>query len=61
MDNISQKLADLGFSNATEVTGSAKSLTTVRIRTSKGWIYHKFASLEQVETWAKLYRPEVQE
>ena len=57
---ILQKLAELGFSNAT-VTGEARGLATIRARTSKGWVYHKFASAEQVEAWAKFNEPEVTE
>ena len=55
---ILQKLSERGFTNA-EVTGEAKGITTVRVRTSKGWIYHKFASVDQVDAWAKFHRPEV--
>jgi hypothetical protein len=57
---IVQKLADLGFSNAT-ITGEARGLTTVRVRTAKGWIYHKFSSDEQVDAWSKFHEPEVTE
>lgn len=55
---IVQKLNDLGFTNA-EATGDAKGVTTVRVRTAKGWVYHKFSSVDQVEAWAKFHQPEV--
>ncbi|ASJ58989.1 hypothetical protein KEM44_21120 [Sinorhizobium meliloti] len=57
---ILQKLADLGFANSA-ITGEAKGLSTVRVRTGKGWVYHRFASADQVDAWAKFHEPEVQE
>jgi hypothetical protein len=54
---ILQKLTDLGFTQAT-VTGEAKGISTVRVRTSKGWVYDRFASDEAVERWANFHQPE---
>lgn len=54
---ILDKLTDLGFTKA-ENLGDAKGITTVRVRTSRGWIYERFASDEQVESWAKFHMPE---
>lgn len=55
---ILQKLTDLGFTNSAQVKESA-GVTTVRIRTSRGWVYEKFSSAEQVDDWAKFHGPEV--
>lgn len=54
---IIQKLNDLGFSNCT-IAKEADGVTTVRVRTSKGWVYEKFSSVEQVENWSSFHRPE---
>lgn len=57
---ILQKLSDLGFIDAA-VTGEAKGLSTVRVRTSKGWVYERFSSDEEVERWANFHKPESDE
>jgi len=54
---IVQKLNDLGFLS-TESIAEAKGITTVRVRTSKGWVYEKFSSPVQVEAWANFHAPE---
>lgn len=54
---ILQKLTDLGFANAA-VTGEAKGVTTVRVRTAKGWVYEKFTDASQADNWAKFHQPE---
>lgn len=56
--DILQKLSDLGFTNAT-VLNETSGLT--RIRTSKGWVYERFASEAQLEAWASRNKPEVTE
>lgn len=53
--DILQKLADLGFTNAT-ILNEASGLT--RIRTSRGWVYERFASEPQLEAWAARNKPE---
>lgn len=54
---ILQKLSDLGFSNCQQVK-DASGVTTVRVRTARGWVYEKFSSVSQVEDWANFHRPE---
>jgi hypothetical protein len=56
--DILQKLADLGFTNAT-MLNEAQGL--VRIRTSKGWVYERFKTESQIEAWAARNKPEVTE
>ncbi len=56
--DILAKLADLGFTNAA-VLNEAQGLT--RIRTSKGWVYERFKSEEQIEAWANRHIPETVE
>ena len=51
-----EKLADLGFKNATDL-GTKKDMTLVRVMTDKGWAYERFSSVEQVEAWAKGRNP----
>jgi hypothetical protein len=53
--DILQKLSDLGFTNAS-VLNEASGLT--RIRTLKGWVYERFTSENQIETWANRNSPE---
>lgn len=57
---ILAKLAELGFANSEEL-GASRGVTTVRVRTSSGWVYEKFASDEQVSSWAKFHKPESDE
>ena len=57
---ILAKLADLGFSNST-VTSEKDGVSTARVRTSKGWVYHRFGDVAQVEAWAKYHTPEATE
>ena len=57
---IVQKLNELGFDNAA-VTGEAKGVTTVRVRTAKGWVYQKFTDESQADNWAKFHQPEMPE
>ena len=54
---IVPKLNELGFVNCTQVKEAA-GVTTVRVRTSRGWVYEKFSSAEQVGDWAKFHSPE---
>lgn len=56
---ILEKLSSLGFQNS-EVTGESKGVTTIRARTSKGWVYQKFTSETQIDSWANSHEPEVQ-
>lgn len=49
---IIQKLAELGFANATDL-GSKNGKMLVRIMTSKGWAYERFASIDDVVVWAR--------
>ncbi|WP_165778478.1 hypothetical protein [Mesorhizobium wenxiniae] len=49
---IIQKLAELGFTDATDL-GSKNGKTLVRVRTSKGWAYERFASVDDVVVWAR--------
>lgn len=53
--DILQKLADLGFTNAS-VFG--EGLT--RVRTSRGWVYERFKTEEQIIAWARNREPEEQ-
>lgn len=55
-----EHLASLGFNNA-EILSDGP-FVTVRIRTSKGWVYERFPSddLTPVNTWATRHKPEVQ-
>lgn len=55
--SILEYLVSLGFTNST-VVGEAKGVTTVRIRTDKGWAYERFASNADVDTWAHGKKPE---
>lgn len=54
---IVQALADAGFSNTT-IVGEKAGVTTVRIRTAKGWVYERFVSADQVASWANRHEPE---
>lgn len=56
--DILQKLADLGFTNAT-MLNEAQGL--VRIRTSKGWVYGRFDAEAQIDAWAARNKPEATE
>lgn len=55
-----QKLAELGFTNA-EAAGTSRGLPAYRVRTSKGWVYHRFSSVADVAEWSKYHRPETSE
>lgn len=48
---ILEKLAELGFTNATDL-GTKNGKTLVRVMTDKGWAYERFASVEDVAAWA---------
>ncbi len=54
---ILQKLDDLGFTNCQQVKETA-GVSTVRVRTDRGWVYEKFSSAAQVESWVNFHRPE---
>jgi hypothetical protein len=54
---IIEKLASLGFTN-TELIGEARGKSTVKIRTTKGWVYEKFATIDDVARWAVFHEPE---
>lgn len=49
---IVQKLAELGFTNAVDL-GSKNGKTLVKVMTSKGWAYERFASVDEVVAWAR--------
>jgi hypothetical protein len=49
---IIQKLAELGFANATDL-GTKNGKTLVRVRTSKGWAYERFGTVDDVAVWAR--------
>jgi hypothetical protein len=49
---IVQALAALGFTDSTDL-GSKNGKTLVKVRTSLGWAYERFASVEEAETWAR--------
>lgn len=57
---IVEKLTSLGFSNA-ETIGEAKGKTAVRVRTSRGWVYERFANDDAVDRWANFHQPESEE
>lgn len=54
-----ERLASLGFTNA-EILNSDGLTTTVRIRTSKGWVYERFPkdNLDAIDLWASRHEPE---
>ena len=54
--SIVEYLIALGFTNST-VVGEAKGITTVRIRTVKGWTYERFTSPADVDAWARGKEP----
>lgn len=54
---ILEKLQSLGFQSS-EVTGETKGVSTVRVRTLKGWVYDRFTSEADVERWANFHKPE---
>ncbi len=53
---IAQKLIDLGFKEVTDL-GSKNGWTLVRVMTSRGWAYERFATVSEVEAWAKAHKP----
>ena len=57
---ILQALADLGFADAT-IVGDREDTQTVRVRTSRGWVYEKFRGEEQVAPWARKHNHEVEQ
>jgi len=57
---ILEKLIELGFSNSS-ITSEKDGVYTVRIRTSKGWVYHRFGGEDQVDAWSKYHKPEASE
>jgi hypothetical protein len=48
---ILQKLTALGFTNAADL-GTKNGKTLVRVMTSKGWAYERFATIADVTAWA---------
>lgn len=56
---ILQKLNELGFSICAQVK-DAEGVATVRVRTNRGWVYEKFSSADQVESWSNFHRPEAE-
>lgn len=56
---IIEKLASLSFANA-EITGETKGVSTVRVRTAKGWVYERFSSDDEVTRWANFHKPETE-
>jgi hypothetical protein len=58
---ILETLGELGFSNAeivAEIVAGKRDKATVKVRTSKGWTYEKFADGNAVREWAKSHKPE---
>lgn len=53
---IAQKLAELGFTEVTDL-GSKNGKTLVRVRTSQGWVYERFATVDDVVAWARNRTP----
>jgi hypothetical protein len=53
---IVQKLIELGFKDVTDL-GSKNGWTLVRVMTSKGWAYERFATVAEVEAWARAHQP----
>lgn len=53
---ILEKIAALGFTNATDL-GSKGGKTLVRVMTSRGWVYERFASVDDVVVWAMGHYP----
>jgi len=52
---ILEALSSLGFSNAEDLGACPEdsSLTIVRVMTSKGWTYERFATADDVKSWAE--------
>lgn len=57
--NPLEKLESLGFSNAA-VVGLQPDRITVRVRTTKGWVYEKFDADDEpaLVAWAAKHAPE---
>lgn len=55
---ILEKLSSLGFENA-HLISEAKGKSTLKIRTSKGWVYERFSSEDEAGRWANFHSPEV--
>ena len=53
---IVQKLTALGFTDVTDL-GTKNGWTLVKVMTSKGWAYERFATVGEVEAWAKVHKP----
>lgn len=53
--DLSQKLADLGFSNF-EILNEESGLA--KVKTTRGWDYQKFQTEAAVDKWAKFNKPE---
>ena len=49
---IVQKLVALGFTDVTDL-GTKNGWTLVKVMTSKGWAYERFATIAEVDAWAK--------
>ncbi|WP_107341598.1 hypothetical protein [Agrobacterium pusense] len=58
--DVIQHLNGLGFVKA-EVEAVAKGVSTVRVRTAKGWVYHRFSTEAQIDAWARYHKPELEE
>lgn len=52
---IVQKLAKLGFKGVTDL-GTKNGVTLVKVRTDKGWVYERMATVEDIEAWAEKLR-----
>lgn len=57
---ILETLAEAGFTDATAV-GDDDGAQIVRVRTSRGWVYERFRSDDQVAPWARKHNPEVEQ
>lgn len=53
---VVQKLTELGFTEVTDL-GSKNGWTLVKVMTSKGWAYERFATVSEVESWARGRQP----
>lgn len=49
--NIIDRLRALGFAEA-EIVNEARGLTTVRMRTTVGWVYERLRNADDAATWA---------
>lgn len=53
---IIERLKKLGFKKVEDL-GTKNGWTLVKVRTSKGWVYERFATESEAETWAQGRKP----